>query len=170
VNCRDFDELAARCLEGDATAEERLIVKEHAASCARCRESLATFEELERSLTGLKETIPPWRLAEARLVRSMSAGDEHPLLKLIWNPPVVCGLLFVVLGAVLLMQARPLASGTELLGSEMINAMNGLGVGLGRLLATMQRIDLATLVALAVFVTLAPLASFGFAVQRFGRR
>jgi anti-sigma factor RsiW len=170
MNCRDIDELAARYIEGEASDEERLALERHVASCAGCRESLAAFEELESSLLRLKETIPPWKRAEKRLMRATSAGRERSSLKLIWNPPVLCGLLFVVLGIVLFIQGRPLAYGMEILGSGLGNAVDQLGLGVARFFSEMQSLDLALLVSLCLIVTVIPLVLFGFAVQRFGRR
>ncbi len=170
MNCRDFDELAARRLEGVASEEEILALERHAASCAHCRASLAEFDELERSLVSLKETIPPWNRAEARLMRSTSRRAPHPLLGLIWNPPVVCGLLFVVLGLVLSARSRSLAYGSGIVGSGLLEAVNGLGLGIARLFSNMGRLDFATLAALGLALTVVPLVAFGFAMQRFGRR
>jgi predicted anti-sigma-YlaC factor YlaD len=170
MNCRDIDELVPRYLEGEASDEERLAFEGHVASCAQCAESLEAFKEIDTSLVRMKETLPSWKRAEARFMRSTSSGARRPALSLIWNTPVVCGLLFVVLGVVLFIQGRPLAYGMEIVGSRLSVAQHEIGLAVARFLSDMQSLDLAVLVSLCLILTVIPLVAFGFAVQRFGRR
>jgi len=170
MNCRDIDELSARYFDGDLSDEERFALERHVAFCPGCRESLEAFEELESSLVRLKETIPPWNRAEARLVRTLNPGTDRSAGRLVWNPPVICGLLFVVLGIVLFIQGRPLAYGMEILGSGMSGAFDRLGFAVVRFIADLQGLSLPLLVWLVLIVTVMPLVAFGFAVRRFGRR
>lgn len=170
MNCRDIDELVPRYLDGEVSDEERLALERHVASCAQCAESLEASREIDASLVCLREVIPSWKRAEARFVRATSTGKRRPLLSLIWNAPVVCGLLFVVLGIVLFIRGRPLAYGMEIFDSRLADSLDSLGQSIARLLSGIQSLDLAVLVSLCLILTVIPLVAFGFAVQRFGRR
>jgi anti-sigma factor RsiW len=101
VSCEKFEELLPLYVEGDLPEEERSRVDEHVASCARCRESLAFYTELETSLTSLRDLQPsPVRTAAAVSDR-LGLRQLRRARRSFVNVPAVVSAGFIVLGIVL---------------------------------------------------------------------
>lgn len=101
MSCEKFEELLPLYVEGDLPEEERSRVDEHVASCARCRESLAFYTELETSLTSLRDLQPsPVRTAAAVSDR-LGLRQLRRARRSFVNVPAVVSAGFIVLGIVL---------------------------------------------------------------------
>jgi predicted anti-sigma-YlaC factor YlaD len=101
VSCEKFEDLLPLYVEGDLPAEERNHVDEHVASCARCRESLAFYSELETSLSSLRDLRPsPVRTAAAVSERLGLRPRRHARRSFV-NVPAIVSAGFIVIGIVL---------------------------------------------------------------------
>jgi predicted anti-sigma-YlaC factor YlaD len=101
VSCEKFEDLLPLYVEGDLPAEERSRVDEHISSCARCRESLAFYSELETSLASLRDLRPsPVRTAAAVSERLGLRPRRHARRSFV-NVPAIVSAGFIVLGVVL---------------------------------------------------------------------
>lgn len=59
MNCRDFEPLIQRYLDGDISIEERSAVEKHIKECEVCRLELAEFEKLSHMLSSLEKLPTP---------------------------------------------------------------------------------------------------------------
>lgn len=101
MSCEKFEDLLPLYVEGDLPAEERSRVDEHVASCARCRESLSFYSELETSLSSLRDLRPsPARTAVAVSERLGLRPRRNPRGVFV-NVPALVSAGFIVLGIVL---------------------------------------------------------------------
>jgi len=58
-NCERIEAMLPAFVEGGLAAGDEALVRAHVASCASCRESLATFSALEESLVSRRSEVPP---------------------------------------------------------------------------------------------------------------
>ncbi|MBP2681256.1 MAG: putative zinc-finger [Candidatus Krumholzibacteriota bacterium] len=101
MSCEKFEDRLPLYVEGDLSAEERSRVDDHLGSCARCRESLAFYRELETSLSSLRELRPsPARTAAAVSERLGLRPRRHARRSFV-NVPAMVSAGFIVLGLVL---------------------------------------------------------------------
>jgi hypothetical protein len=170
MKCHEIEELLPRYCDGDCAETDRREIERHVASCQRCRESLESFEAIERSLIDLRGAVPSWKRAEARFIERTGAGRARSVAALLFNAPVAAGLAFVVCGLVLLGRGRLLSSGIELVGERLANWLDSFSRYLSQVLSAMGGFEVAALLSVCVIVTAFPLVAFGLAVQRFGRR
>jgi anti-sigma factor RsiW len=169
MNCHEIEELFPRYLDGEVSVGEREEIERHAAACAQCRESLAAFGALERSLAGLRNATPPWERAQARFAERTGLGRTRSIAAFVFDAPFLCGLAFVALGIVLFIRRELLVSGMQVMGVRLADSLNWVSQSLSASLSGLASLDTAVLLSISVVLTALPLVAFGFAVQRFGR-
>lgn len=101
MSCEKFEDLLPLYAEGDLSAQERRRVDEHVASCARCRESLAFFSELETSLSSLRELRPSPGRTAASVSERLGLRPRRYARRSFVNVPAIASAGFIVLGLVL---------------------------------------------------------------------
>jgi anti-sigma factor RsiW len=101
VSCEKIEELLPLYVEGDLPAEERSRVDEHVASCARCRESLAFYSELETSLASLSGLRPSPARTAAAVGARLGLRPRRYARRSFVNVPALVSAGFIVLGLVL---------------------------------------------------------------------
>jgi predicted anti-sigma-YlaC factor YlaD len=101
VSCEKFEDLLPLYVEGDLPAEERSRVDEHVASCARCRESLAFYSELETSLTSLRSLRPSHVRTAAAVSDRLGLRPRRRARRSFVNVPAIVSAGVIVLGIVL---------------------------------------------------------------------
>lgn len=170
MNCNTIEELLAPYLEGDLPADERRAVDAHLASCAECRRSLDAFLALEDSLGALKETVSPWKAAEARFVRGAGLGRRRSLAASVLNAPVLAGLSFVALGVVLFLRGNVLFPAIRSLGPRFAVSFDSLVRNLSRFFADAAGVNIIVLIAIYGFLTFALMCGTSALVFRFGRK
>jgi anti-sigma factor RsiW len=170
MNCNRIEELLARYIDGDLSAEESRTVDEHLASCAECRDSLASFVTLEESLGNLKEAVPSWRTAEARFSRRAGFAKRRSIRELVFNAPVIAGLSFVALGVVLFLRGNVIFPVIRSLGPRFAVVFDGFVRSLSRLFTDAAGLNIVVLIAIYGFLTLALMCGTSALVFRFGRK
>ena len=170
MNCREIEELMPLYIDGDCSEAQRREIELHAASCARCRQSLDAFRKLERSLVSLKDATPSWKRAEARLAGRLGLDRRRRLPTLIFNTPFLSGLALIAIGIVLFIRAKLLLSSAQILGSRLAVFAESIGRDLARSISGTGGFEPAALITVYVLLTVLPLLLFRCAVLRFGRR
>jgi anti-sigma factor RsiW len=170
MNCNRIEELLVQYLEGDLPDDERRAVDAHLESCTECRRSLEAFMGLEESLANLKETVPPWKTAEARFVRGAGLGQRRWLAASVLNAPVFAGLSFVALGVVLFLRGDVLFPAIRSLGTRFAASFDSLAQSLARFFADAAGMNVTLLVAIYGLLTFALMCGTSALVFRFGRK
>ncbi len=87
MSCETFEELLLLYVEDELSGEDRHRVDEHLGVCEACRESLAVYHELERSLVSRRELRPPSVWTAAAVIERLRLGRQRrPLLGWIGTP------------------------------------------------------------------------------------
>lgn len=170
MNCTRIEELLVQYLEGDLTADEMRAVDAHVDSCAECRRSLDAFLALEDSLGALKETVPPWKAAEARFVRGAGFGRRRSLAASVLNAPVFAGLSFIALGVVLFLRGNVLFPAIRSLGPRFAASFDSFVQSLSRAFADAAGVNVTLLVAIYGLLTFMLMCGTSALVFRFGRK
>lgn len=170
MNCNRIEELCARYYDGDLSDEERRTVDEHVAGCAACRQSLEAFAALETSLGSLKEDIPSWKRAEARFFRRPQIRRRRLFVGIVFNAPVMLGLLFVALGLVLLIVGDLFLPAIHSLGPRSASAFDGAMREVVRLFTDAAAVNPIVLAAIYGFLAFALMCGTSVFAFRFGRK
>jgi len=170
MSCHHVEELLPRYLENDLSEDDRSMVEAHLASCAQCRASLETFAALDESLVRLKTVVPSWKTTEARFAGTFGFKERRPFVSLVFNAPVLLGLLFIAFGIVLHIRGRLILSSLDALVPRMTNALAFFGEPLSRLFAAAAGMNIIALLSIYGVLTLVLLYAGGHLVLNFGRK
>jgi hypothetical protein len=170
MNCNRIEELLVPYLENDLSDEERRAIDAHVASCEECRRSLEAFTALEESLGDLKETVPSWKTAETRFVRSVGFDGRRSIPALVFNAPVFAGFSFVALGVVLFLRGDVLFPAIRSLGPRFAASFDSSVQSLSRLFADAAGLNVTALVAIYGLLTLLLMCGTSAFVFKFGRK
>ena len=170
MKCSEIEELMPGYLEGSLSESSRRDVEAHIASCEACRESLAIFASLERSLEGLKTAMPSWKTAEARFMREAGLSRRRSALRVLCAPPVVAGLSLAVIGFVAIRMGGVFFNGLEGLLSRFALSLGDLGRAGSESLAAFANTDLVTIVTVYDVTLVAIIAGTGALALKYVRR
>jgi anti-sigma factor RsiW len=170
MNCEHIDEMLPRYLENNIPADERGGIEEHLASCARCRQSLETFRELEESLGELASSVPSWDAAEARFVRRFGMRSPRPIIAVFTSAPFLAGLSFIALGVVLFVRGNLILGAMQSLGPRYAITFDGFARTLSGWFTVAAGLDVTLLLAIYGLLTLGLLYGGTRLVLRFGRK
>lgn len=170
MNCRHIEELLPRYLENDLSADDRRGIDEHVASCARCRQSLETFRELEESLGELAASVPSWKAAEAGLARRFGMRPRRSIAAVLESPPFVAGLSFVALGVVLFVRGKLILGAMQSLGPRSSIALDDFARTISGWFAAAAGVDVTLLLVIYGLLTLGLLYWSSRFVLGFGRK
>jgi len=115
MDCGRIDELLPAFVEGVLGDEESTLLRQHIASCVRCRESMTSYEALERSLAGLKDAIPPWQRVSAGVFEELGLGRRRVTWMSRWRFPALVSAASLVLALVLALNREAVAYGLNLI-------------------------------------------------------
>lgn len=170
MRCNEIEELLPRYIENDCGEIERREIEHHLGSCASCRASLEAFEELERSLAGLRETIPAWKHAEAELARRTCGERRRIIPSSLWNPTTLCGCAIAALGVVLGLRGELTIAAMRTFGSRVQVFVDAMSAESSRVLEGSGNFGAAALLSIYLLLIALPLLAFGAACVRMGKR
>ena len=101
MSCEKFADVLPLYAEGELASEERHRVDEHVASCETCREALAFYQELETSLTSLRDLQPSPVRTAALVTERLGLHRRWNLRGAFAGTPALASAGFIVLGVVL---------------------------------------------------------------------
>jgi anti-sigma factor RsiW len=170
MNCVHVEELIPRYLDDDLPGDERRLVEAHLASCEACRASLEMFSSIEESLVRLRGAVPSWRAAEARLSRRLGTAARPSIASIMLAPPVLLGLAFIALGAVLFVRGAHVASAGASLAGGLSAAVGDYERLVSRLFEAAGGVSVLTLLSIYALLTAAIFWAGRELVTGFGRK
>lgn len=132
MDCNRIEELMPQYLEGDSSLDERQMVEDHLESCARCRESLDAFTDLEKSLGRLKTTVPSWKTVEARFVKGAHFDKRRSFAAFVFKAPFLTGLTFITFGITCFLKGNAILAALQSLGDRSAVSLGGFEQTLAR--------------------------------------
>jgi anti-sigma factor RsiW len=170
MKCNECEALLPLAIDGGLSREEASQMRDHVATCERCRQSLAMYEALESSLRELALEVPSWKHARATLMRRLGYKRENSVLALLSNLPFMTSLGLAALGI-----ASWLWQGYVLRAMQFTS--NGISIAFDRaftfLLGYVRQIpgiDYAVLLQAYLVMTILIVIASGMSVMRYVRK
>ena len=100
MRCEELEKLFPDYLNGDISASQKQLMDEHLSHCARCRSTLAAYEEARQHLSFLKDAPIPSDFAKATMAKVKAATTKSRSRQ--WLRPALGAATAVIVLAILL--------------------------------------------------------------------
>jgi len=100
MRCEELEKLFPDYLNGDISASQKQLMDEHLSHCARCRSTLAAYEEARQHLSFLKDAPIPSDFAKATMTKVKAATTKSRSRQ--WLRPALGAATAVIVLAILL--------------------------------------------------------------------
>lgn len=100
MRCEELEKLFPDYLNGDISASQKQLMNEHLSHCARCRSTLAAYEEARQHLSFLKDAPIPSDFAKATMTKVKAATTKSRSRQ--WLRPALGAATAVIVLAILL--------------------------------------------------------------------
>jgi predicted anti-sigma-YlaC factor YlaD len=167
MNCNQVEDLLSRYIEGDLCGEESLIVEEHIAGCARCRESYAAYKLLEESLVGLKGELPSPAAISGKIMQRLGLMKKRRRAGIICSFPFVASLAVLVCSVILFVYHESLEQLLARIGKTYIGAAEFFSENMPRWIIQVAGGETWVLLSVYVLLTLLIILIGGLTVTRF---
>ncbi|MBN2071952.1 MAG: zf-HC2 domain-containing protein [Candidatus Krumholzibacteriota bacterium] len=130
-DCRKFEEILPRYIDGDLSVSETKAVKDHIGTCESCAMALGRYIELESSLEALSGELPDLSVISSSVLDRLNIGKKKASLSAIFRLPFLMPALIALSATAVSIFRRDVESVLLRLSSEyasLVDRLTGNGI------------------------------------------
>jgi len=167
MNCERVERLLPAFIDGELSSDESAMVQEHISVCQRCAGSYAVYSTLERSLTELKQELPPPESVYTPLLVKLTAARRRSRLRAAFSLQSISAFTLLACSMVLYLYRYAINGLFVRLGDGYTAALRFISEDIPDLIIRAGGGASWALYSIFTFLILLILATAGFALMKF---